>query len=146
MDYRRITFRGYSMYPSLRPGDTLILEIAPAGDCAPGDIVCVGRENEYVVHRIVKIDRSQAPPRITTKGDSLTCSDPPVPLPTDGIPRVVMVSRGTRGLIRPRCGMLTALFSRANLTVGIIKGKIARCVRAARGRLFTPVRKGKPRQ
>ncbi len=132
------------MYPALRPGDTLILEIAAPDDCAPGDIVCIGRENEYVVHRIVKIDRSQAPPRITSKGDSLTYPDPPVQLPTGGIPRVVMVSRAARGLIRPHRGKLTALLSRANMTAGIIKGKIARCVRSARARLFAPVQKEKP--
>jgi hypothetical protein len=137
MNYTRITFAGYSMYPAIRPGDTLILEIAAARDCALGDIVCVGRENEYVVHRIVGIDRVSAPPRIITKGDSLTYSDRPVPLPADGIPRVVMVSRAYRGLIRPRRGRLTAALSRANLTRGIVRGRIAHIVRKIRDRFVT---------
>jgi signal peptidase I len=137
MNYRRIIFTGYSMYPALRPGDTLILQHAVADDCAPGDIVCIARENGCVVHRIITVDGSRDFPRIITKGDSLTYPDPPVPLPPEGIPRVIMISRAGRGLIRPRYGSLIALLSRANLTAGIIRGKAAGIFRTARGRLYT---------
>lgn len=125
------------MYPALRPGDTLILEVAAAGDCAPGDIVCVTREHGYTAHRIITIDGGAVHPWIITKGDSLTYPDPPVPIPAGGIPRVIMVSRAARGLIRPRRGSLIALLSRANLTTGVVRGRIAGIVRSVRGRLFS---------
>lgn len=125
------------MYPALRPGDTLVLEVAAADDCAPGDIVCLAREHGYTAHRIITIDRGADHPRIVTKGDSLPRPDPPVPVPSGGIPRVVMVSRDARRLIRPRRKKLTALLSRANLTTGVVRGRIAGIVRSARARLLS---------
>jgi len=136
MDNTRIAFTGYSMYPALRPGDTLILEIAAPDECAPGDIVCVNRENGYSVHRIIRIDGDAVCREITTKGDSLTYPDPPVPIPPGGIPRVIMVARPSGELIRPRRGRLVALLSRANLTPGVARVRIAYLVRTACGRLF----------
>jgi hypothetical protein len=133
----RIRFRGYSMFPALRPGDTLILDVVAAADCSPGDIVCVAGDDGYTVHRVIAVDRSVNPPRIVTKGDSLPYPDPPTDLPPEGMPRVIMVSRGDRGLIRPRGGRFSAFLSRNNLTVGVIRARIAALVRGAARRAFT---------
>ncbi len=135
-DYTRMTFGGYSMYPALRPGDTLILDVVSAADCAPGDIVCVAGTDGYTVHRVISVDRSVTPPRIVTKGDSLPYPDPPADLPPEGMPRVVMISRASRGLIRPHGGRLSAFLSRNNLTVGVIRARLAALVRGAARRVF----------
>lgn len=141
MSYTRVIFAGYSMYPTLRPGDTLILETVCVDDCAPGDIVCVGRADGFVAHRIVAIEKGKTGPRIITKGDNLTYSDSLIP-PAETLSRVVMVSRGSRGLVRLRRGAVTALFSRANLTRGIVRGRIGALVRAARRRFSGLLRTG----
>ncbi len=134
MDYRRIAFQGYSMYPALRPGDTLILDTVRPADCAIGDIVCVPRKKELVVHRIIGVDRSVSPPVIVTKGDNLTYPDPPTAVPPGGILRVIMVSRSDRRLVRPRFGGVTAALSRRNLTAGIVKGRLGKAARWIRAR------------
>ncbi len=120
MDYKRIAFQGYSMYPALRPGDTLILDIVAPAHCAPGDIICVPRKQELVVHRIIGVDRSVSPPVVVTKGDNLTYPDPPTAVPPAGIPRVILVSRSDGRLVRLRFGRVMAALSGWNLTTGIV--------------------------
>jgi hypothetical protein len=145
MDYRRITFQGYSMYPVLRPGDTLILDIVSAAECALGDIVCVPGKHELVVHRIIGVDRSTSPPALITKGDNLTYPDPPITFPAGGVFRVIMTSRGARGLVRPRFGRLMVFLSRRNMTIGIVRATIGRAARWMSGRFLAPFQKETPR-
>ncbi len=124
------------MYPTLRPGDTLILGTVSAAVCAPGDIVCVPGTQGFIAHRIIRIDRSVSPPTIVTKGDNLTYPDPPTTVPPNGIPRVIMVSRGARGLVRPRFRRLMVALSRRNVTVGILQGRLGKIARWMYGRLL----------
>jgi signal peptidase I len=145
MSYRRIRFDGYSMYPALRPGDTLILDVAPTSDCSIGDIVCIPGRNALTAHRIIVLDRRVSPPVFVTKGDNLAYVDPPVAVPADGVLRVVMVSRGGRRLIRPRFRRLTAALSRRNATVGIIKAALGRAVRRVFGRFLELFHQGAQR-
>jgi signal peptidase I len=136
MNYRRVRFEGYSMYPALRPGDTLILGVIPGADCAPGDIVCVPGMQGLIVHRVIRMDRSVIPPTIVTKGDNLTYPDPPAALPPGGIPRVIMISRRAQGPVRPRFRRLMVALSRRNLTIGILKGRLGKVARWMYGRFL----------
>lgn len=130
---REIKFSGYSMYPSLRPGDTLLVREVPIKEIRPGDIVCIQKNDGHIAHRVVRIERERGKTTIITKGDNITRPDPPdLPISkTNGlIKRVVMIKRGKDRLIIPRYGKILALLSRMSLTYGIIKGRGGRIVRS----------------
>jgi signal peptidase I len=128
-----IKFSGYSMYPSLRPGNILLIREVTIKEISPGDIVCIQKNDGHIAHRVVRIEREREKTTIITKGDNITRPDPPdLPmLETDClIKRVVMIKRGKDRLIIPRYGKMLALLSRMNLTYGIMKGRGGRIVRS----------------
>jgi signal peptidase I len=130
-DIRSIPFYGYSMYPALRPGDTLIVKKAGGveGDTRIGDIVCFPEGGSYTAHRIVDIREDEGGLTITTKGDNMTAPDTPRTLDGGGILKVTMIKRGGKRLIKPGFGRTLARLSSLNLTFGIIKGRIGRSLR-----------------
>src|SRR4030042_6150796 len=73
-----IKFSGFSMYPSRRPGDTLLVRNVPTRDISTGDIVCVKKDDKYVAHRVVRIEKGKEKTKITTKGDNIATFDPPI--------------------------------------------------------------------
>jgi signal peptidase I len=95
-----IPLAGWSMAPSLRPGDRL--RVAPLdGKPARGDIVVARRGPRLVTHRLVTLDGRGA----VTRGDACTADDPPIDVAAL-VGRVVEVrraswlSRVVRGLRR----------------------------------------------
>jgi len=135
-DIRSVPFFGYSMYPALRPGDTLIVIKVDGrgGNIKPGDIVCFPEEERYIAHRVINIGKSNIRKNeknltVTTKGDNMTDPDTPRILKGDGILKVTMIRREGKGLVKPRFGGVLARLSSANLTYGIIKGSVGRFVR-----------------
>ncbi len=125
-----IKFSGYSMYPSLRPGDTILIRDVTIKDISSGDIVCIQKDDDYVAHRIVRIEREEKKTTFITKGDNIVTFDPPRYQTGGLIKRVVMIKRGKKGLITPRYGKMLAILSRMNLTYGIIKGRGGKVVRS----------------
>jgi len=125
-----IKFSGYSMYPSLKPGDTLLVRGVPTRDISTGDIVCIKNGDKYITHRIVKIERGKEKTKIATKGDNIATIDPPLYKTGGLIKRVVMIKRGKNELKIPRFGKIHAGLSRMNLTYGIIKGRGGRVFRS----------------
>jgi signal peptidase I len=134
-NYRRARFWGFSMYPSLRPGDMLIMDIIMGKDCLPGDIVLMPGQGKLIAHRIIEVDRRQEGVTLITKGDNLPYFDPPFPLSPDGIGRVILIVRNGSHFIRPRFRRTFVHLSRNNLTVGIIRGKVGRVLRGFYRRL-----------
>lgn len=133
---RKIKFSGYSMYPSLRPGDTLLTREVPIKEICPGDIVCLKKNDDHVTHRVVRIEREREKTTIITKGDNIIIPDPPISETGGLIKRVVIIKRGKDELIIPRSGKMLATLSRMNLTYGIIKGrggKVVRLILSERG-------------
>ena len=126
---KQVAFTGYSMYPSLRPGDILVLREIPSKDIQVGDILCIPENGNYVSHRVVHLETKENHHLISTKGDNLTQCAPPVEIREDALLKVVMVKRAGKGLVKPGFGKTLALLSRNNLTYGIIKGKAGRLVR-----------------
>jgi len=131
---KQIAFAGHSMYPSLRPGDTLVLRPVPPHEIRVGDILCLPENRAYVAHRVVRMTTSEKHARITLKGDNLAQCPAPIEIPVK-IPmetmlyplfKVVLVKRPAKGLITPRFGPILACLSRHNLTYGIIKGKLGK--------------------
>ncbi len=68
--YSRVV--GDSMLPSLRSGDTVLLE--PCTALHPGDIVTIALGGSLVTHRIRSCDRTD----VVCRGDNRLSSDPPV--------------------------------------------------------------------
>jgi signal peptidase I len=59
-----------SMAPLIRPGDYVLMSQVPAEHIHPGDIVVFRRGNDKIVHRVLKIFRSDEGLRFTEKGDN----------------------------------------------------------------------------
>ena len=71
----RLQVTGWSMLPTIWPGDMLVIERARGGDIGEGDIVLFTREGRFFVHRVLTIGER---PDIVTKGDAMAAPDPPI--------------------------------------------------------------------
>jgi signal peptidase I len=70
----RLRVTGWSMLPTVWPGDTLIVERVDSAEVAEGEIVLFSRERRLVAHRVLKNKGSE----MSTRGDSMTAVDSPV--------------------------------------------------------------------
>lgn len=95
----RIDASGYSMYPAIRPGNTIIIKPVPEEELKCGAIIAWKREKGLVVHRLVLAYESDNKKYYITRGDSCRSSDKPVT--HDMIAgRVEAIYKGHR-LVRP---------------------------------------------
>ncbi len=74
----RFAATGWSMLPSVFPGETLVVERISAGEPQVGDVVLVGREGRLCAHRVVSIAWDSENPRWITQGDGMAAPDRPV--------------------------------------------------------------------
>jgi signal peptidase I len=72
----RLQVTGWSMLPTIWPGDTLMLERINADAVFKGDIVLCARDRRFIVHRVEKKNDDGT---IVTRGDAMLRPDPPVP-------------------------------------------------------------------
>ena len=70
----RLQVNGWSMLPSIWPGDTLQLERTRRGELRAGDIVLFLRDRRLFAHRIL----TTGPDTVTTRGDAMAQPDPAV--------------------------------------------------------------------
>lgn len=124
-------FRGYSMFPILRPGDTLIVEKGPYRNPKIGHIILYRNGNlpsdpTLTAHRIIGRDSKGL---LITKGDNLTRPDVGARLADEVIGHVVCFVR--RGRIVPLDRRAFAWFerpmaylSRINWTPGIVARRL----------------------
>ena len=70
----RLRVMGWSMFPSIRPGDTLVIHGAGRNAVSQGDVVLFRRDRRLFVHRVVSKGG-----QLVTQGDSMSAPDPPVP-------------------------------------------------------------------
>lgn len=71
----RLEVTGWSMLPTIWPGDTLIISTADHRDIVSGDIGLFQREGNIFVHRV--IDKNDSPGEILSRGDAMPQADPP---------------------------------------------------------------------
>lgn len=102
----RMAAAGYSMYPSIRPGDTIDISPLPSrftlgamasathlDSSAPdsdtpvslpplqaGDVLALRRENDFVVHRLTELFERDGLCFVRTRGDSVLWPDDELPL------------------------------------------------------------------
>lgn len=69
---------GWSMLPSILPGDTVFVQTASIKEVGLGDIVLFSRGGRFFIHRVVEISDYPEPARVITCGDAMPQSDPPV--------------------------------------------------------------------
>ena len=96
----RISASGYSMYPAIKPGNTIIIRQVPIDKLKCGMIIAWKRENDLVVHRLVLAYESDEKKYYITRGDSCRSSDKPV-TPDMIAGRVEAIYKGHR-LLRPQ--------------------------------------------
>jgi signal peptidase I len=87
----RLQVTGWSMLPTIRPGDVLLIERAHAEEVSEGDIVLLSRDRRLIVHRIVR----QEGGAMLTQGDGNPTADSPVDA-TDVLGKVSFILRNGR--------------------------------------------------
>jgi signal peptidase I len=74
----RFQATGWSMLPSIWPGDTLVVERVGCDQVQLGEVVLVGRDGRLCAHRVVSRAESSGSPQWTTQGDAMPAPDRPV--------------------------------------------------------------------
>ena len=73
----RLEVHGWSMIPSIWPGDILMISRLNQGDLQPGHIALYRREGRLFIHRVL-VCNGASDSFIVTRGDSMAEADPPV--------------------------------------------------------------------
>jgi signal peptidase I len=69
---------GYSMFPTLRPGDRVIVKPFTKGELPkPGSVVVYRDNNALVIHRLIEVQNNNGEHVFITRGDSRQESDKP---------------------------------------------------------------------
>jgi hypothetical protein len=74
----RFAATGWSMLPSVWPGETLVVERVDPSQVHIGDLVLVGREGRLCAHRVVGAAGGPENRQWITQGDALPVTDRPV--------------------------------------------------------------------
>jgi hypothetical protein len=86
------------MLPAAWPGDILSISSCDARQALPGDIVLFTLDGRLVAHRVVERVSDQGSSYWITRGDSLSCNDPPVSQ-DQLLGRISAIQRGNRRLV-----------------------------------------------
>jgi signal peptidase I len=86
----RLQAAGWSMLPTVWPGDTLVVERVACTEVRRGEIVAFSRGGRFVAHRVVTKNPAQTV--IQTRGDALLEMDSPVS-GADIVGKVVFIVR-----------------------------------------------------
>ena len=74
----RLQVTGWSMLPSVWPGDTLVVERVSSNAVSEGDIVLFGRDRRLFAHRVIAKSGQPGDSRVVTRGDAMPATDLPV--------------------------------------------------------------------
>jgi hypothetical protein len=74
----RFAATGWSMLPSIWPGETLVVECVSPEQICIGDVILTEREGGLRAHRVISMARGAQNRQWTTQGDALSVPDPPV--------------------------------------------------------------------
>lgn len=131
----RFVATGWSMLPSLWPGETLVVErIGKDKDKAThqdhvrvGDIVLVGREGRLCAHRVVAVGGTSENPRWMIQGDALPAPDNRPVEPNELLGRIAYVIRR---------GKLIELSADLSAAESLIAKVVRRSLPAARALIY----------
>jgi signal peptidase I len=74
----RFRATGWSMLPSVWPGDKLVVNRVSRDQVRVGDVVLVGRDGRLCAHRVVSVAEGAGSPQWITQGDANSAPDRPV--------------------------------------------------------------------
>jgi signal peptidase I len=74
----RFAATGWSMLPSVWPGETLVVERVQPDQVHIGDVVVVGREGRLCAHRVIGTEDTPGNRQWITQGDAMAAPDRPV--------------------------------------------------------------------
>lgn len=119
----RLQVTGWSMFPSVLPGDVLIINRATVAELVEGDIVLYGRNSRLIAHRVIR-QNVNGNPSVLACGDAMRTSDPVV-LADEVLGKIFLIVRNGRHL-KPKkstssLGRAVAfLFSRSEIAARVI--------------------------
>jgi len=93
----RFVATGWSMIPTIWPGDTLLVERVDSHQVRAGDVILILREGRLCAHRVISTAENSAIPNWITQGDALPCPDNPA-LETELLGRVARVIVGGKSI------------------------------------------------
>lgn len=101
----RLQVTGWSMLPTIWPGDELVIERVDCNRVSTGDIVLFGRDSRFFVHRVIsKVDdHLSGGLGVITRGDGMPMPDRPV-ASSEVLGRVSLIRR-SGGYVRPAASM-----------------------------------------
>jgi signal peptidase I len=122
----RFAATGWSMLPSVWPGETLVVERVSPDQVHIGDVVLVGREGKLCAHRVIDTGADPENPRWITQGDAMPAPDRPV-AGNELLGRVAYLIRA---------GKVVAVPARLSVVEGLIANIVRRSVPAARALVY----------
>jgi hypothetical protein len=96
----RLAAFGYSMLPTLWPGDLLAIEKQTIEQIQPGEVVLFARHGRFFIHRTLRVLKTDSETRLLTRGDAMPHPDVPV-RGHELLGRVVGVKRGRKHVAIP---------------------------------------------
>ena len=122
----RLAARGYSMLPSLWPGDVLTIQATGLDQVAPADIVLSWRDGEFSMHRVLRRAQVNGETCLVTRGDSMQQEDLPV-VSSELLGKLVAIERDGRLLSQiPACTLLTRSLGLALGSWGRLRSMVLR--------------------
>jgi signal peptidase I len=122
----RFAATGWSMLPTIWPGDTLVVERRTPDRVRVGEVVLVGREGRLCAHRVISQEHNSGTQKWITQGDAMSGPDRPV-AESELLGRVAYLIRA---------GRLIELPTKLNLGERLTAGIVRRSVPAARALVF----------
>ena len=122
----RFAATGWSMLPSVWPGETLVVERVSQDQVRIGDLVLVGREGRLCAHRVVDRVGDAESHQWITQGDALPVPDRPV-AGNELLGKVTYLIRG---------GKLMTVPSELGVIDNVIAKVVRRSVPAARSLVY----------
>lgn len=120
----RLKVTGWSMLPTIWPGEMLMIQHTESDAVSEGDIVLCARERKFSAHRV--IGKSSKDSSIVTQGDAMAQIDPPVSQ-HDLLGKVAFIVRNGKCIapdkkLRLRECAVAALVRRSDLAARLVVG------------------------
>jgi hypothetical protein len=96
----RFSATGWSMLPTIWPGDTLMAERANPDEIRVGEVVLLGRDGRLCAHRLVSRPDGATGTRWITRGDAMSGPDRPA-LESEVLGRVPYLIRAGKLIVLP---------------------------------------------
>ena len=98
----RVSAFGYSMLPTLYPGDILTIKCETLSAIQPGDVVLYTRADRFFIHRNLHPVQRGSETALVTRGDSMPHADEPV-IASELLGKVISIGDGGDAKPVPSC-------------------------------------------